>query len=73
MEGIKDSKVLSPTLADIYLQQGHIEKAIEIYEKLLKKEPGNEFLKKRVIALKKELKEMGKKTGLKKLLTKKLW
>ncbi|MCX8023220.1 MAG: tetratricopeptide repeat protein [Syntrophorhabdaceae bacterium] len=73
MEGLKDSKILSPTLADIYLQQGHIDKAIEIYDRLLKRDPENEFLKKRVTALKKEIKEINKKSGFKKLLTKKLW
>jgi len=28
---LEKSKILSKTLADIYLEQGHIEEAIEIY------------------------------------------
>jgi pentatricopeptide repeat protein len=73
MEIGSTSKILSPTLADIYLQQGHIEKAIELYERLSKRDPENVFFKKRVSALKKELKERDKTQGFKRILTKKLW
>ncbi len=48
--------ILSVTLADIYFDQGHIERALEIYKELLKKEPHNGFYKKRIAALKKDLK-----------------
>lgn len=68
-----NSKILSATLADIYLQQGHIERAIEVYEKLFKREPENEFYRKRISALKRELKEKNKTPIFKKILTKKLW
>jgi hypothetical protein len=67
------SKILSKTLADIYLEQGYIEKAIEIYEKLSKREPEDTFYKHRLSSLKNELKEKGKPPGLRKLLQKKLW
>jgi pentatricopeptide repeat protein len=73
MEISSNSKILSPTLADLYLQQGHIEKAIELYERLSRREPENVFFKKRVSALKKELKERDKGQGFKRILTKKLW
>ena len=75
MEIDSNSKILSPTLADLYLQQGHIEKAIELYERLAKRDPENNFFKKRVIALKNELKERkgSKIPTFKKILTKKLW
>ncbi|MDD5009116.1 MAG: tetratricopeptide repeat protein [Syntrophorhabdaceae bacterium] len=65
--------IASPTLADIYLQQGHIEAAIDIYDKLVRKEPANDLYRKRLAALKKELKAKGKTTGFKKILKKKIW
>ncbi|MCX5818121.1 MAG: tetratricopeptide repeat protein [Proteobacteria bacterium] len=70
---LEKSKILSKTLADIYLEQGYIEKAIEIYEKLSKREPEDTFYKQRLSSLKKELKEKGKPQGFKKILQKKLW
>lgn len=68
-----ERKIITATLADIYLQQGYLEKAIEIYEKLTKRYPDNEFYRKRCAALKKELKEKQKPAILKKILTKKIW
>ncbi|MCX5813063.1 MAG: hypothetical protein NT178_11030 [Proteobacteria bacterium] len=73
MEVDSKSKILSPTLADIYLEQGYIEKAIELYERLFKREPENEFYRKRIIALKRELKERRSLPGFKRILRKKLW
>jgi tetratricopeptide (TPR) repeat protein len=67
------SKILSKTLADIYLDQGYIEKAIEIYEKLSKREPDVVLYKQRIASLKNELKEKNKTPGFKKFLQKKLW
>lgn len=54
---LEKSKILSKTLADIYLEQGHIEEAIEIYEKLSKRFPKDEFYRQRLSSLKVELKE----------------
>lgn len=68
-----ERKIITATLADIYLQQGYLEKAIEIYEKLMKIYPENDFYKKRCSALKKELKERQKPGIFKKMLTKKIW
>ncbi len=65
--------IASPTLADIYLQQGYIETAIGIYGELVRKEPSNDVYRKRLAALKKELKTKGKTTGFKKILKKKIW
>ena len=67
------SKILSATLADVYLEQGHIEKALQLYERLAKREPENDFYKKRTAALKKELKERNNLPGFKRILKKKLW
>jgi tetratricopeptide (TPR) repeat protein len=35
-------ELLSPTLAELYLNQGFPDKAIEVYRRLLEREPGNE-------------------------------
>ena len=48
--------IVSVTLADIYFQQGYIEQSIEIYKELMKKEPYNDFYKKKLSAMKKDLK-----------------
>jgi len=70
---LENSKIISPTLADIYFQQGHIQEAIEVYEKLIKREPGNDLYKKRLHALKKELKEQSKLPTFKRFFNKKIW
>jgi pilus assembly protein FimV len=70
---MNNDKILSATLADIYLQQGHVERAIEIYTKLAKREPENDFFRKRLVAIKKDLKERSKPGSVRNLLKKKLW
>jgi predicted Zn-dependent protease len=70
MEG---NKVYSSTLADIYLQQGYAEKAIEIYKELVKREPGNALYRKRLMILKKEMKEHGRRLPLSDIIKKQLW
>jgi len=68
------STIASVTLADIYLEQGHIDRSIEIYDELVKREPHNAFYKKRLAGLKKEWKSGHKNPGtLRKILKKKLW
>ncbi len=44
-------KVLTSTLAEIYLRQGHLDKAKEAYERLLSKDAGNVQYKGRVSLL----------------------
>jgi len=70
MEG---NKIYSSTLADIYLQQGYVEKAIEIYKELVKREPENALYRKRLMILKKEMKEHGKRLSLSDIIKKRLW
>ncbi|MDD3846435.1 MAG: hypothetical protein PHC90_08740 [Syntrophorhabdaceae bacterium] len=66
--------IASVTLADIYLDQGHIERSIEIYAELVRTEPHNEVYKKRLASLKKEWKAGHKKPGiLRSVLKTKIW
>lgn len=64
------TNIYSATLADLYLEQGYIEKAIEIYEFLVKREPKNEKYKKRLEYLKKNAE---KRPSILRELIKKIW
>jgi hypothetical protein len=44
-------KILTSTLAEIYIRQGHLDKAKEVYEKLLYKDSENVLYKGRVSLL----------------------
>jgi hypothetical protein len=68
-----EGKIVSATLADIYLQQGYIEKAVELYEVLLKKDPGNAFYRQRLSSIKNEVLAKQKIPAYKRILNKKLW
>jgi len=68
-----DKGIASATLADIYLQQGYVEKAIEMYERLLEKEPKNNLYRERLVSLKNDFGEKSKLHGVKKILKTKLW
>jgi len=46
--------VLTSTLAEIYMGQGLFEKAREVYERLLSKDPGNDLYRSRVLLLSKD-------------------
>jgi tetratricopeptide (TPR) repeat protein len=65
--------IASVTLAEIYLDQGYPEKAIEIYTELIRLKPHNEMYSKRLAKLKKDFKASQKKTGPLKNLRNKLW
>jgi hypothetical protein len=45
----------SSTLAELYLRQGFADKAIEVYQQLLQREPGNEQARARVVELSKRV------------------
>ena len=64
--------IASATLAEIYLEQGHIEMSISIYAELVRREPDNKVYKARLSYLKKQFKASQKK-GVLKTLTNKLW
>lgn len=47
--------VATKTLAEIYLQQGHLQKAYEIYKTLAEKDPFDQEIQKRVEELREKL------------------
>jgi len=60
--------IVSATLAEIYLEQGYLEKAIAIYDKLLVKEPENEIYRAKLSSLKKSFHEKNKTSLFKRVL-----
>jgi tetratricopeptide (TPR) repeat protein len=46
-----EGELVSPTLAELYFNQGFPEKAIEVYRRLLERDPGNERIRARVAEL----------------------
>jgi len=50
-------RIITKTLAEIYLQQGHLQKAYEIFKTLSEKDPSDKEIQKR-------LKELGEKLEL---------
>lgn len=47
-------RILSSTLAEIYLRQGHFDKAREVYEKLLSRDGENVLYRKKLALLSEE-------------------
>ncbi len=56
-------KILSSTLAEIYMRQGHFDKAREIYERLLSKDEANHFYRRRLALLSTETPDSKKAQG----------
>lgn len=63
--------IVSATLAEIYLQQGYLEQAIAIYDKLVVREPENETYRSKLASLKKTLNEKNKTSLFRRVLRKK--
>lgn len=47
-------EIITPTIAELYLSQGLVEKAVEIYRKLLIRQPDHEEWKERILSIQKE-------------------
>lgn len=62
-EDQSQEEILTPTIAELYLSQGFAEKALEIYQKLLIRQPDREEWLERIHFIQEE---MGIKTGAKK-------
>lgn len=60
--------VLSSTLAEIYMRQGHLDKARKMYEKLLSKDRTNDLYRSRLLMLSKDSPETRKLKMLSSLL-----
>jgi uncharacterized protein HemY len=56
-ENKKKTKIMTPTLGEIYLAQGQFEKAVKVYENLLEKTPDNKQYQEKIEELKKKLKD----------------
>lgn len=63
-------KILSSTLAEIYIRQGHLDKAKELYEKLLAREQENTLYKGRVSLLQHDTPDRKRLRALTELLKK---
>ncbi|MGE0173003.1 MAG: hypothetical protein AB7T49_09470 [Oligoflexales bacterium] len=55
--GTKGVELDSTTLAEIYENQGHYHKALEIYRRMLKGAPQNEYVKQKIMQISKQSKE----------------
>jgi hypothetical protein len=53
-------KILSATLAEIYIRQGHLDKAKDVYETLLLKDHSNDLYRSRLMLLSHESPETKK-------------
>ena len=58
---VNHTKLDSVTLAEIYKKQGHFEKSLEIFQRLLKHSPNNECYKRNIVELAKNLEEQRNK------------
>ena len=61
-------KILTSTLAEIYIRQGHLDKAKEVYEKLLSRDSENVLYKGRVSLLEQDTPERKRLRTLTRLL-----
>lgn len=48
-------EITTKTLAELYLQQGHLQEAFEIYQRLAEKDPFDPEIQKKILELKEQL------------------
>jgi len=61
-------KILTSTLAEIYVRQGHLDKAKEVYEKLLSRDVENTLYKGRISFLERDTPERKRLRALTQIL-----
>ena len=61
-------RVLTSTLAEIYIRQGHLDKAREVYETLLSRDSGNALYKGRISLLEQDTPERKRLRALTQIL-----
>ncbi len=59
--------IQTDTLAEIYIQQGHLDKALSVYQEILGKDPGNSGVKEKYEALKTRIEKDAEARGRKKV------
>ena len=59
---MKDTDFYTATMAGVYAQQGHFEKAVEIYRFLLEREPNRQDIADALAELEKRIEKEGAKT-----------
>jgi predicted Zn-dependent protease len=65
---LRKTPIQTDTLAEIYIKQGHLQKALSIYQEILAREPENASWREKVETLKGKLEGEGKKEGKEKVL-----
>jgi len=68
MEGPARASIQTDTLAEIYVKQGHLDKALSVYEEILAREPENTAIRKKYEVLRKQLEEGQKAAGQQKII-----
>jgi len=58
---MKDRDFYTPTMAKIFIQQGYLGKAVEIYRYLVKQNPGQKKYRETLSEIEKRLSEKGKR------------
>jgi predicted Zn-dependent protease len=59
--------IQTDTLAEIYIQQGHLDRALSVYQEILGKDPGNSAVKEKFEALKMRVEKENEAKGRKKV------
>lgn len=64
----RKTPIQTDTLAEIYIKQGHLQRALSIYQEILAREPENSSWREKVETLKRKLEGEGMKEGKEKVL-----
>ena len=62
--------IQTDTLAEIYIKQGHLEKAFSIYQEILARQPGNTYVQEKYEALRKQMETQRQKASNQRMIPK---